>query len=452
MLRRSLVVALALLVVAAPAARADRLTRGEEQLHQDLGQVCRYPTDASNSCDGLDGYHLSEADVERYESGWIHRALGLQRALDEDSPLQDELLPHTHNSFNSEAYTPTLSRMDHNQLLSITDQLRLDMRAIEIDVHRSVSVTEGKIGVVACHANENAVGPADVHVGCTSEEPVLPYLQEVRAWLDANPSELIVLYLENHLENDPTALGIAVDDIRQTLGDLVVTTAETGAGPCGAMPYDASRAALRPFGRVLIVGDCSPGEWGTYVHDRGPRWDESSNPAGDDYSCAADRAAHDYDHEITRRYEDRTWLSAMAETEGGITASEMAAMVACGVNLVGFDMLHPDDPRLATLVWSWAHDEPRADGCAVQGADGHFVSAPCAQKHRVACFDATTGAWTASRKAVRFDRAADACPTGSSFDVPWNGWENGRLLAASGGDVWLAYTSTGGTWHPVRAA
>lgn len=450
MLRRSLLVAVALVALLAPAARADRLSRGEEQLHQELGQACRYPTGASNDCDALDGYHLSEADVERYEASWVHRAIGLQRALDEDVPLRDELLPHTHNSFNSEAYTPTLSRLDHNQLLSLTDQLRLDMRAIEIDVHRSVSVTEGTIGVVACHANENEVGPAHVHVGCTSEEPLRPYLEELRAWLDANPDELVLLYLENHLEGDEAAHDIAAGDIEATIGDLVHMT--PAGDPCADMPYDASRASLRATGaRVLIVGDCGPGGWGSYVHERGPRWDETSNPAGEDYSCAADRAAHDYEGEITRRYEDRTWLSAMVDGEGGITTTEMAAMVACGVNLVGFDMLHPDDPRLATLVWSWAPDEPSAPGCATQRADGRFASMPCASKRRVACFDGA--AWTVTDRAVRFEKAADACSRiGARFDVPWNGWENGRLLAAGGGDVWLAYAGDASGWKVQRGA
>lgn len=446
MLRRSLVVAVALVALAAPMARADRTSRGEEQLHQVAGQACRYPTDAANACDPLDGYHLSEADVERYEASWVHRALGLQRALDDTVPLKDELLPHTHNSFNSEAYTPTLSRADHNQLLSITDQLRLDMRAIEIDVHRSVSVHDGRVGVVACHANENEVGPAHVHVGCTTEEPLRPYLAELRAWLDANPSQMVLLYLENHLEGDVATHDLAVADIEATIGDLVHKT----PSPCAPMPYDASRASLLPA-RVLIVGDCGPGSWGSYVHERGPSWDESSNPAGDDYSCAAERDVHDYDAQITRRYEDRTWLSAMVGGEGGITVVEMRAMVACGVNLVGFDMLHPDDPRLETLVWSWAPGEPSAAGCAVQQADGRFVSSPCTQLRRAACYDGT--GWRVTRQVVRFSRAATACAVaGAHFDVPWNGWEDGRLLAAGGGDVWVAYAGDASGWKVERPA
>jgi hypothetical protein len=446
MLRRSLLLAAVLVATIAPAARADRMSRGDEQLHQQLGAACRFLTDASNDCDALDGYHLNEADVERYEASWVHRALGLQRTLDDGAALKDELLPHTHNSFNSEAYTPTLSRNDHNQLLSLTDQLRLDIRAVEIDVHRSVSVQDGSIGVVACHANENEVGPAHVHIGCTTEDPLRPYLAELRTWLDANPTEFVLLYLENHLEGDPASHDLAVADIEATIGDLVATT----ASHCEPMPYDTSRAALRPA-RVLIVGNCGPGAWGTYVHDRGSRWDESSNPAGDDYSCTAERGANDYDGDVTRRYEDRTWLSAMVGSEGGITKAEMAEMVRCGVNLVGFDMLHPDDPRLETLVWSWAPGEPSTSGCATQRDDGRLVASSCGDKRRAACYDGT--AWSVTRKEVRFARAADACAAvGAGFDVPWNGWENERLLEAGGGDVWVAYADSGSGWQVQRSS
>jgi hypothetical protein len=236
-----------------------------------------------------------------------------------------------------------------------------------------------------------------------------------------------VLYLENNLDDDPAAHDEAAKNIEDAIGPLVFRPAT----PCAEMPYDSSIADLAPK-QVLIVGNCGPGAWGGWVHDRGTRWDESSNPAGDDYDCAADRAAHDYDHEITRRYEDRTWLSAMAGGEGGITYAEMAAMVRCGVNLVGFDQLHPDDPRLDALVWSWAPGEPSGLGCALQGADGRWRARPCGEKHRVACF--ADGTWTVSARAVRFARAAAQCV----FKAPWNGWENDRLLAAGVGEVWVA--------------
>src|SRR3954464_7715016 len=142
-MRRVVSLAIAVVFLAAPVARADQASRSREAFYGTQAQLCRAAlgTD-THECD-VDGYDLSEANVEKYESSWVHRALGLQRRLDEHAPLVDELFPHTHNSFNSEAYTPSLSRLDHNQLLSLTDQLRLDMRAIEIDVHRAPSTTEG---------------------------------------------------------------------------------------------------------------------------------------------------------------------------------------------------------------------------------------------------------------------------------------------------------------------
>jgi hypothetical protein len=121
----------------------------------------------------------------------------------------------------------------------------------------------------------------------------------------------------------------------------------------------------------------------------------------------------------------------MAGGEGGITYAEMSAMVRCGVNLVGFDQLQPDDPRLDALVWSWAPGEPNAPGCALQGVDGRWVSRPCGEQHRVACF--ADGAWSVSADAVGYAEAGDRC----AFSAPWNGWENDRLLAAGGGEVWV---------------
>jgi hypothetical protein len=292
-----------------------------------------------------------------------------------------------------------------------------------------------------------------VHPGCTNEEPLSTYLAELRRWLDANPEEVVLLYLQNELDGDPAAHDEAAANVVDALGSLVLPTPAS----CATMPYDASRADIKATGaRVLIVGNCGAGgAWGGLVHDRGNggRWDESGDPAGDQWSCEDERAENaDFDGDVVRRYEDRTWLSAMATTEGGITKDEMARMVACGVNLVGFDMLHPDDERLESLVWSWAPSEPSTAGaCAAQGADGRFVASSCREKRRAACHDGT--GWSVTKKRVRWASAASACAkAGSSFDVPWNGWENGLLHTAGGGDVWVAYADLGSGWEPQRAS
>jgi hypothetical protein len=138
-------------------------------------------------------------------------------------------------------------------------------------------------------------------------------------------------------------------------------------------------------------------------------------------------------------------------SKGEITGNEAAAMVACGVNLFGFDQLHPGDARLARAVWSWSPWAWASGDCAYSGSDGRFHGDPCANKKPVACQNPTTGAWTVTTKPVTWKQAAKACKTGE-FAVPATGWENTQLVAAKRtagvGEVWLAYAKVGDTWTP----
>src|SRR5205823_9218012 len=123
-----------------------------QQFQWRTAAACRTPRRESpdpaapEACAAIDGRPVSEARMQAYESSWVHRALSLQRGLDEGAPLAEEQLPHTHNSFNASSYRlptdgsapsyyPTLTNQDPNQAYSVTDQLRMDIRAIEVDVH-----------------------------------------------------------------------------------------------------------------------------------------------------------------------------------------------------------------------------------------------------------------------------------------------------------------------------
>ena len=405
---------------------------------------CRNAGGSPDACATADGRVVSEDKVAAYERSWAHRALGLQRALDDAVPLVETLTPHTHNSFNSSWYSPTVTNQDPNQVYSLRDQLRMDMRAIELDVHPMPSPSGTQ--VVLCHGEPVPAGPVTVHAGCSIDRPLADGLAELRAWLDepANQREVLVLYLENNLDGDKEAHDLAAAAIQKELGPLVLPTPP--GQPCAPMPYTASRAAIRAGGhRVLIVGNCGPGAWGTWVHERGPLWDESSSPPGDDYpeNCDSERVKNRYDGRWIRRYEDSTWLSAMAGAGGSVTLTETRRMVRCGVTMPGFDQLTPDDPRLPALVWSWAENEPRAGAgdCASQGTDGRFRATDCGSRLPAACLDAT-GGWHVTATAVPFRAAAAACRaavSGGSFAVPWNGWRNEQLRRthAGGTPVWV---------------
>jgi hypothetical protein len=113
-------------------------------------------------------------------------------------------------------------------------------------------------------------------------------------------------------------------------------------------------------------------------------------------------------------------------------------MIACGVNLFGFDQFDPNDGRVAASIWSWAPNEPNASSgaCAVQRADGHWAAAGCGERHPAAC--RTTDGWALS-PSVPATAAAGAChATGGRFTVPRTGQENAQLRAVAGDQpVWL---------------
>src|SRR5439155_22335205 len=104
----------------------------------------------------------------------------------------------------------------------------------------------------------------------------------------------------------------------------------------------------------------------------------------------------EYQTNWTRFFEDSTWLTTMVSGPGvRVTADNTVTMTHCGVNMPSFDQLRPDDPRLASLVWSWAVDQPVAspvENCAVSGSDGRFTASDCGQARRFACLGG--GAWS----------------------------------------------------------
>ena len=454
----------------------ERLCRSLAQLGRDAAQACRFAGGPLEACAVFDRRLIAEDRMAAYESGWAHRALGLQSRLDERRPLRLAFIPATHNSFNSAAYAPTLSGLDHNQVYSLGDQLRMDMRGLELDVHWIPSASgDAGFAPVLCHGQDVAAGPVTLHVGCTIERHLREGLKEIHDWLVANPTgELLLLYLENHLDGDPAAHDAAATAIETELGELVYRPdANT---PCAAMPANQSRMDLLGPGdasRVLIVGNCDPtfAAWGSWVHEReqANTWIESSSPPGTDYpdypACdapgaerhnATGEAGAEYDQRFVRWYEDSTWLTAMVNGEPReITLEETGRMARCGVNLIGFDQLTPEDARLEAMVWSWAKDQPSTTvapgSCAHLGSDGRFYQAGCETNFlQYACRSGEPpGTWTVVGPGGPWSGGTDACGVPAKFAVPATAYENELLKAAGGTNgVWLNYAVGANGWTP----
>jgi hypothetical protein len=392
-----------------------------------------------------------DAAIAAYEKSWTHRALGLQYSLANDVGFANAPWPGTHNSFNSIAEEgPSLSDTDSNQQLRLTDQLRLDMRSLELDVHWFPSpAAGGQNAPVVCHA-----GAVSEHDGCTVERLLGPILDEIRDWLHAHDDQVLLLYIEDHLDSGyDTAAGV----IQSELGKLVYPTGSSGAGDCRGLPMALTRNDVLAAGaQVVIVSSCGSGAaWRGLAFNWDKHVEETPHGFKDFPDCGPDYTRATYDSTLVRYYEDSTWLSAGASAaqggdvgDGGLKPSTVRSMMRCGVDLLGFDQLVPDDGRLDALVWSWAKDEPAAGGdCAAMGADGRWSSGSCKRRLRPAC-RTSGGDWLVPKKKVTLKGAAGVCrDAGAAFAVPRTGYENQLLKrAAAGAAVRLGYVRADGGW------
>jgi hypothetical protein len=458
--------------------------RGLQALAASVAAGCRTPARdlpsqaVIDDCRLVDGRKVSEAQIAKYRKSWVHRALTLQRPLDTRSPLYEATFAATHNSFNASSYYvpangkpvdyyPTLTNQDPNQVYSITDQLRMDIRGIEVDLHWVPSAygspkTAG-YWVDVCHGASEGVPQSGqhVHVGCTIDRSLQNALVEIRSWLKQHRHEFLLIYLENQLDNDTAAHNVAAALIKQHLGRLVYRpSGHLPAGRCRQMPYATSRQQMQRTGaRVLLVGNCGPGSWNRWVFTRGDKWNEGGNPTTyGAKDCAADEQGHERHTTFRRWYEESPFLEAATAASQTLTAKATRAMVHCGANLTGWDQLTPKDGRLRAFIWSWAQQFPRAGRgrCALQAAHGRFKNANCSSRLRFACVDRHLD-WHVTRAAGPWRRGHAACRAEfphSRFGVPPDGYRDRQIVAAkprAHARVWLDYEKVRGKWRPDPA-
>jgi len=384
-MRRCLIVLL--VVLAAPsAAAADPLSHGLTQLQRDAANDCRFAGVCSD-------------DIAAYERGDTHRTLAFQYELASGLPMRDAPWIGTHNSFNSATEMgPTLSDSDPNQQLSLVDQLRLDVRSLELDVHWFLNRP------VVCHADGD-------FTGCSIEQTLDVELRKIDGWLAQHPGQVILLYLEDHLgAQDGHDAGAKM--IEDTIGPRVYRPA---GGGCQELPLDLTRDAVRAAGKqVVIVGGCGAGaayqglafSWDKHVETRPIGFE---GPPG----CGPDFPRPVWDATLVRYYEDSTFLTdggsyaGRSTRDDGLTPETTTALVRCGADLLGFDQLLPADGRLDAAVWSWAPGQPRPGRgrrCVVQRpSDARWEMRRCSRK------------------------------LGPAAGLPRTGYENWRLHKAAGG-------------------
>jgi hypothetical protein len=321
---------------------------------------------------------------------WLQDTLDFQYRLGNAKPLVNAPWVGTHNSFNSSTEPPTLSGEDNNQVLSLSGQLDIGVRSLELDIH-NINGTP-----VVCHGR----GADQAHFGCTTERTLAERLPEIRDWLDKHPRQILLLYLEDHLEGAYDAGAQMLDDV------LGAKLYKPPANACAPMPLELTRRAIaKAHKQVLAISSCGEGTaWRGLIFDDAAR--EKFEGGADDFKPYPEC---DYSDHFQRFFEDSTYLSFGVDTVSGATPSPgltpevTAQMTKCGVDLTGFDKLTADDGRLAASVWSWAKGQPGKGACTIMGPNGRLRATGCRRRHAFAC-QTPAGAFAIDKRRRRYAR------------------------------------------------
>ncbi|SRR5579883_432967 len=416
--------------------------------------------------------HISQA---AQQTTWVMNALKLQREIDVHAPFNETTFLATHNSFNSASYsTPRRSYVDPNQQLSVYEQLNAGVRSIEYDAHWTKSHDEHSKDIMLCHGT-------DKNLGCSPfDRNITEGLQELRDWLKANPEEIVLLYIERHLDGHEPQLA---SELETYLGDFifkpsVLRKENDNLKGCMAIPSSLTKADILRAGKQLLIvtkgcasdfkdQDKFSQQWNDYV------FAGIGEISSDPYSfidanitdfpgypdCGKSNIFNsDSTHtSLWRIYEDRTKLSNAVHSEKKLEDNDMQELMRCNINWPSMDMLSVDDSRLAAAIWSWAESYPQEGKgqCVIYKNNEGMQNLPCDQLaagyvcreegSRVMKVISASGTWHEG------ENYCQAIGKNWHFTVPVNGYQmsviKDAMTSMALSSAWLNYTeSEEGYW------
>ncbi len=409
--------------------------------------------------------------LHRGNENWVAKALKLQRDIDINVPLYKATFIGTHNSYNSVAYRiPSLRYLDPNQTLSLYDQLQLGIRSIELDAHWTTDSHFSK-DILLCHGLSN-------HWGCTVfDREFSDGLKEIRTWLQANPNEIILLYIERQLSGHEPRLAAELDAI---LGNVIfkptlVRKKGDDAKACVSLPTSLTKAAILKTGKriIIVTKECDGSNPNYAEQDKfHQQWNDFVFAGIGDLSearytfldsgvsdfkplpdCATSTTfSKDVKHTtLWRIFEDRTNLSRMLHPNDNkqIDTSTMHQLMQCGINWPTMDMLSNNDARLTAAIWSWAPTYPQTGKgeCAAYKKNIGIQNVGCESiLPSYACRQEKTDEMKAIAATGKMSYGESRCQLYAGkdwhFTMPVNGAEMQRLITSlNQNGLWAAWVN-----------
>lgn len=408
-------------------------------------------------CNGILCTYICETGTVEVNQ-WAVDSLKFQRKLQLDQPFMKFEAPGTHNSAISQAYGfgieedaieailgINLYKGDDEgegvcQYLSITDQLRMGLRHIEIDIWWGTYVEKGH-DIVVCHSPipgypfwevEKAAAEKNISLGwdvrnlsCLGTwHNFTDILMEVRDFVDSTPDEIVMLYLDTKFPPFPEQATKGNKDMLDVFGDMIFLPGEGD-------PRNFTIRQLLAMGKRIIVED----------HEEG--WMHPSE--GPVVVFNPDLWAHQFSADAFFEYPnctiegDSDWYGK--EMVRALDGSFTEAATRCGVNIVSGDYQNPDSMQL--FVWSWDLKEPRfAGGCPAIMPSGRWAVFDCNSSFRSACMGDNDLTWVPSVSAGPWKGTKAECPSGYTPSTPTNGRSNARLRdAVIAQTTWLSIES-----------
>lgn len=407
----------------------------------------------------------TQTTLNSHSVPWFQKAFALQTILDAHAPLAWSTFLATHNSYNSRAYSDVGRYLDPNQELSVLEQLRSGIRALEFDVHSTFSTTgwpwEWGTRYLLCHGQ-------DGHLGCSSFDRHLQEgLGEIRQWLNetAHAPEVLLLYVEDKIDTSAQRAEVKQIILNSFGNELVLPS----AGSCQGIPMGLTKNEILKQGkRLLLITDGCRDENFQSLMFGGVGNSLSGFPTDKQKTfqnfpkCESQKFTKaDFDTLLIRFFEDKTMLSGLVgSSDLPITADVARGLLRCGANVLGFDFLKKDDARLLASIWSWEFGEPSlgTGSCAFHGNGGTFKDGTCESMRRFACRK-QDGTWAVSDVSGHWSSGFQVCSSQSArFDVPVSSSDSFRLSikkeASSSVEVWVNFTSSGdsGLWRVEKEA
>jgi len=409
-------------------------------------------------------------------SGWLGWALAQQLySVSKDQPINripwlgsHNAFSNFHQGFGSGAYT--------NHYYSITDQLNIGVRHLELDPHYYGGVERNAIRL--CHASSTDYcripGYATRLFGFA--------LKEIADWLWANPGEVIVVKLND--KNLPS------ENYQELYNELNTYLGSVIYKPPTTFTRWPTVQEIRSAGKKILfmMHDKMPPAGNGWVWNaRGyvldgetaknwPRKQDFNQCIASDFVWQVDRAANAWWDVAEGRSLFNVNDPILGDNYTGyLEEDDVRKAAACGVNIIGLDFLYslwsgfnvdrrdtPADDRVRSSIWSWAPFDYGQNGPAALNSNSRrWISRSANQVKRMAC--ARIGAygnsndergWRITTQAYAWNQAIGNSACSSEFNTPSaqyefafprNAYQNRRLAELVGYDdeIWLGYSLTG---------